>query len=132
MRLKRQYNVNILKTTGICLSRVLSPHNFDVKNKQRILLQQHRKFINRLKDIDKHELFYYVYYIVCVSGGQKQKFVLLILRLCLSRMSYFTCNVQLLEHFSDWSRFLTRDYETPQEREDPEFRGLATWCNGIA
>ena len=45
---------------------------------------------------------------------------------------FFTCNVQPLAPFSDWSRFLTRDYETPQETEDPEFRGLAKWCNGIA
>ena len=44
----------------------------------------------------------------------------------------FTCNVQPLEPFSDWSRFLTRDHETPQEIEDPGSRGLATWCNGIA
>ena len=44
----------------------------------------------------------------------------------------FTCNVQPLATFSDWSRFLTRDHETPQEIEDPGSRGLATWCNGIA
>ena len=138
MRLKRRYNVIFVKTNGICLSRVLSLHNFDVdKNKGvNVLfrLEHYRKFINCrliMRDIDKngHAHLLYLFYSLCLFGI-KIKMCVTFLTSCLSRMSYFTCNVQPLEPFSDW--FLTRDYETPQETEDPEFRGLATWCNGIA
>ena len=41
-----------------------------------------------------------------------------------------TCSVQPLVPGSDWSWFSTRDCGTPPEREDPGYRGQATWCNG--
>ena len=113
-------------------------HNFHVDKNKGVLfrLEHYRKFINCrliMRDIDKngHAHLLYLFYSLCLLGI-KIKMCVTFLTSCLSRMSYFTCNVQPLELFSDWSRFLTRDYETPIETEDLVYRGLATWCNGIA
>ena len=45
-------------------------------------------------------------------------------------LSLHTCSVQQLVLRPDWSWFSSRVCGTPPEREDPGYRGRATWCNG--